>query len=90
MGISVTGLPGYLRLYHRRDVIHRGTSLGDRALQCLERRAIDMGKIRKLHRPALRRVEHPARNLDEHRIRCRLRQLAEICRIRVRSTRDSG
>jgi hypothetical protein len=92
MGVSVTGgSPGYLRLYHRRrHSFHGGTLLGYRGLQNAQRRAIDMRKFGQAHRRALRRVEHPSRNLDKHRIEWRLGQFAEVSRIGVRTTRRSG
>jgi hypothetical protein len=92
MGVSVTGgSPGYLRLYHRRrHRFHGDTLLGYRGLQNAQRCTVDLRKLGQAHCRALRRVEHPSRNLDKHRIEWRLGQLAEVSRIGVRTTRRTG
>jgi hypothetical protein len=47
-------------------------------LQNAQRRTVDMRYFRNLHPRAVSRIEHPPRNLNEHRIEWRLGMLAEI------------
>jgi hypothetical protein len=59
--------------------------LGYRDLQSAQRRAINMRLLRKPQRRAMRSVEHPLRDFNQHRTQRCIREFAQECYLGVRA-----